>query len=53
MQADRPDLGTVAAMDWVQDMTARWVRIMNTAGGGRTPLDEAVRQISEIGGPRQ
>lgn len=37
-------------MDWVQDMTARWVRIMSAAGGGSTPLDEAVHQISEIGG---
>jgi len=37
-------------MDWVQDMTARWVRIMSAAGGGGTPLDEAVRQISEMGG---
>ncbi len=37
-------------MDWVQDMTARWVRIMSAAGDSGTPLDEAVRQISEIGG---
>jgi hypothetical protein len=37
-------------MDWVQDMTACWVRIMSAAGDGSTPLDEAVRQISEIGG---
>ncbi len=36
-------------MDWVQDMTARWVRIMSKADDGRTPLDEAVDQISEIG----
>jgi hypothetical protein len=36
-------------MDWVQDMTARWVRILNAAGGGSTPLDEAVQQINEIG----
>lgn len=36
-------------MDWVRDMTARWVRIMSAAGGG-TPLDEAVRQISAICG---
>jgi hypothetical protein len=37
-------------MDWVQDMTARWMRIMNAASsGGGTPLDEAVRQISAIG----
>jgi hypothetical protein len=36
-------------MDWVQDMTARWMRIMNAASsGGGTPLDEAVRQISAI-----
>lgn len=37
-------------MDWVQDMTARWVRIMSAAGDGSTPLDEAVATISEIGG---
>jgi hypothetical protein len=36
-------------MDWVQDMTARWLRIMSAAGGGGTPLDEAVRQINAIG----
>ena len=36
-------------MDWVQDMTARWMRILGAAGGGRTPLDEAVQQISVIG----
>jgi hypothetical protein len=35
-------------MDWVQDMTARWIRIMSAAGGGGTPLDEAVRQINTI-----
>jgi len=35
-------------MDWVQDMTARWIRIMSAAGGGATPLDEAVRQINTI-----
>jgi hypothetical protein len=35
-------------MDWVQDMTARWMRIMAAADGGGTPLDEAVRQISAI-----
>jgi hypothetical protein len=37
-------------MDWAQDMTERWVRIMSAAGDGSTPLDEAVRQLSEIGG---
>lgn len=37
-------------MDWVQDMTARWVRILTAAGDGRTPVNEAVRQISTIGG---
>jgi hypothetical protein len=37
-------------MDWVQDMTARWVRIMSAAGDESTPLDEAVAKISEIGG---
>jgi hypothetical protein len=36
-------------MTWVQDMTARWVRIMSAAGGGSTPLDEAVREINAIG----
>jgi hypothetical protein len=36
-------------MDWVQDMTSRWMRIMSAADGGGTPLDEAVRQISAIG----
>jgi hypothetical protein len=37
-------------MDWVQDMTARWVRIMSAAGADGTPLDEAVLQVSQIGG---
>jgi hypothetical protein len=37
-------------MEWVQDMTARWVRILSAAGGSSTPLDEAVRQLNEIGG---
>ena len=37
-------------MDWVQDMTARWMRILSAAGGGDTPLEEAVRQISRIVG---
>jgi hypothetical protein len=37
-------------MDWVQDMTARWVRIMSATGDGGTPLDKAVRQVNEIGG---
>jgi hypothetical protein len=37
-------------MDWVQDMTARLVRIMTAASaGGGTPLDEALHQISAIG----
>jgi hypothetical protein len=35
-------------MDWVQDMTARWMRIMSPSDGVGTPLDEAVRQISVI-----
>ena len=35
-------------MDWVQDMTARWMRIMSPSDGVGTPLDEAVRQISLI-----
>ena len=38
-------------MDWVQDMTARWMRIMSAADSGGTPLDEAVRQISAIADP--
>jgi hypothetical protein len=38
-------------MDWCTDMTARWVRILTAAGSGSTPLDEAARRISEIGGP--
>ena len=29
-------------------MTARWMRIMSAADSGRTPLDEAVRQLSAI-----
>jgi hypothetical protein len=37
-------------MDWAQDMTARWVRILSAAGEGRTPLAEAVQEISAIGG---
>jgi hypothetical protein len=37
-------------MDWVQDMTARWVRILGAAGEAKTPLDEAVDEISAIGG---
>jgi hypothetical protein len=37
-------------MDWVQDMTAAWVRILSAASGDGTPLEEAVRQISRIGG---
>lgn len=37
-------------MDWVQDATARWMRIMSAASsGGGTPLDEAVRQLNAIG----
>jgi hypothetical protein len=35
-------------MDWVQDMTARWMRIMSATGEVGTPLDEAVRQINAI-----
>jgi hypothetical protein len=37
-------------MDWVQDATARWMRIMSAASSaGGTPLDEAVRQVNAIG----
>jgi hypothetical protein len=39
-------LGTVVVMDWVEDMTARWVRILSTEDGGGTALDEAVRQLN-------
>src|SRR5262245_16170043 len=35
-------------MDWVRDMTARWVRILGAAGGGTAALDEAVDQINEL-----
>jgi hypothetical protein len=35
-------------MDWVQDMTARWMRILNAASGGSTALDEAVHQIRKF-----
>jgi hypothetical protein len=48
--ANHPDLSNVAIMDWVQGMTAAWVRILSAAGGGDTPLEEAVRQISRTGG---
>ena len=37
-------------MDWVQEMTARWVRILSAAGEAGSPLDEAVHEISAIGG---
>lgn len=43
-------LSSVSAMNWVQDMTARWVRILTASSDDSTPLDEAVRQISAIGG---
>ena len=33
-------------MDWVEDMTARWVRILGTEDGAGTALDEAVRQLN-------
>lgn len=36
-------------MEWVPDMAARWMRILGAEGSGRTPLDEAVAQISAIG----
>jgi transposase len=35
-------------MDWVQDMTERWMRIMAATGEVGMPLDEAVRQIHAI-----
>jgi len=37
-------------MDWVRDTMGRWTRILSAAGEGRTPLDDAVREISAIGG---
>lgn len=37
-------------MDWLRDMTARWMKILGAAGVASTPLDEAVRQISAING---
>ncbi len=40
----------MAGVDWLPDMTARWVRILSAAGGRRTPLDEAVDQINSITG---
>lgn len=42
------DLRTVTAMDWVQDMTARWMRILGADSGGRTAVDEAVNQVNAI-----
>ena len=38
-------------MDWMSDMTARWIRILSAHDGGRTPLDEAVDQVAAISGP--
>jgi hypothetical protein len=35
-------------MDWVEEMTARWVRILRTEDGDRTPVDEAVRQLNTL-----
>jgi hypothetical protein len=35
-------------MDWVEEMTARWVRILRTEDGDGTPLDEAVRQLNAL-----
>jgi hypothetical protein len=35
-------------MDWVEEMTARWVRILRTEDGDGTPLDEAVRQLNTL-----
>jgi hypothetical protein len=36
-------------MDWMRDMTDRWMRILSAGDGVGTPLDEAVRRISAIG----
>jgi hypothetical protein len=35
-------------MDWVEEMTALWVRILRTEDGDGTPLDEAVRQLNTL-----
>jgi hypothetical protein len=35
-------------MDWVEEMTARWVRILRPEDGDGTPLDEAVRQLNTL-----
>lgn len=41
---------TVAVMDWMREMTERWLRIIGAAGDDRTPLEEAVRQLAALGG---
>lgn len=38
----------MAGVDWLNDMTARWVRVLSAAGEGRTSLAEAVDQINVI-----
>lgn len=40
--------GSVVVMDWVEETTARWVRILSTEDGDGTPLDEALRQLSTL-----
>jgi hypothetical protein len=38
-------------MGWLEETTARWLRVMAAAGYGSTALDEGVRLISGIGDP--
>lgn len=38
--------GSVVVMDWVEEATANWVRILSAEDGDETPLDEAMRQLS-------
>jgi hypothetical protein len=43
------DRSSVPGMDWVQDMTARWIRILGATDDVTTPVDRAVQQISALG----
>jgi hypothetical protein len=43
------DRSSVLGMDWVQDMTARWIRILSATDDVTTPVDRAVQQISALG----
>ena len=40
--------GSVVVMDWVEEATANWVRILSAEDGDETPLDEAMRQLSTV-----